>query len=153
MELGIVLEIIVLGAIAIELFALYNHSKFDHQIDEHILETDRNLEKYDVLIQILSDNMRKLDDHLIRLDEHMTRIDEHVSRYDEHLIRIDEHLSKYDVQMSRYDEHMSRYEQRLAEHMKRLDDILWKAYLQRFDDNARARDDNNIVNKSRDKQS
>ena len=72
----IVVELIVLGAIAIELYALYNHTKLDNRIDEHILDTDRNLEKHDVIIQVLSDNMTKLDEHLIRLDEHMSRLDD-----------------------------------------------------------------------------
>jgi hypothetical protein len=109
MEFGTIVELTVLVAIAIELFALYNHSKFDAQIDEHILDTDRSLEKYDVMIQVLSDNMSKLDEHLIRLDEHMTRNDEH---------------------MTRYDEHTTRYDKRLSEYMSRLDDLLWKSFFQ-----------------------
>ena len=47
LELGYILELLVLGAIAIELFALYNHNKMDSRIDEHILDTDRRLEKSD----------------------------------------------------------------------------------------------------------
>jgi chromosome segregation ATPase len=130
MEFGTIVELTVLVAIAIELFALYNHSKFDAQIDEHILDTDRSLEKYDVMIQVLSDNMSKLDEHLIRLDEHMTRNDEHMTRYDEHLIRLDEHMTRNDEHMTRYDEHTTRYDKRLSEYMSRLDDLLWKSFFQ-----------------------
>jgi chromosome segregation ATPase len=130
MELGTIVELIVLGAIAIELFALYNHSKFDAQIDEHILDTDRSLEKYDVMIQVLSDSMTKLNEHLIRLDEHMVRNGEQMTRYDEHLIRLDEHMTRYDEQMTRYDEHTTRYDRRLSEYMSRLDDLIWKSYFQ-----------------------
>ncbi len=74
------MEFIVLGAIAIELFALYNHTKIDHRIDEHILDTDRKLEKYDVMINVLSNNMSKLDEHMTRYDqslnEHMNKLDD-----------------------------------------------------------------------------
>ena len=48
-----ILELIVLGAIAIELYALYQHNKLDQRIDEHILDTDRKLEKTDKIIEIL----------------------------------------------------------------------------------------------------
>ncbi|MCK5626129.1 hypothetical protein KAI11_04665, partial [Candidatus Bathyarchaeota archaeon] len=90
-EFGTIMEFIVLGAIAIELFALYNHSKLDHRIDEHILDTDRKLEKYDVMINVLSNNMSKLDEHMIRYDEHMSKLDEHMNRYDQSL---NEHMNK-----------------------------------------------------------
>jgi division protein CdvB (Snf7/Vps24/ESCRT-III family) len=97
-------ELIVLGAITIELFSLYNHTKLDHRIDEHILDTDRKLEKTDVMIQILSNNMNKLDEHITRYDEHMNKLDEHITRYDEHMNKLDEHIN-------------------------RLDDIIWKYYI------------------------
>ena len=75
-EFVTIMEFIVIGAVAIELFALYNHSKLDHRIDEHILDTDRNLEKYDVMIQVLSNNMNKLDEHITQYDAHMNRLDD-----------------------------------------------------------------------------
>ncbi|MHC4244336.1 MAG: hypothetical protein ACYSU4_18175, partial [Planctomycetota bacterium] len=59
------------------------HTKLDHRIDEHILDTDRKLEKTDVMIQILSNNMNKLDEHITRYDEHMNKLDEHINRLDD----------------------------------------------------------------------
>ena len=105
-EFGTIMEFIVLGAIAIELVSLYLHSRFSHRIDQHILETDRNLKQYDVKIQVLSNDMSKLD-------EHINKFDEHITRYDEHINRVDDHMTRYD------------------EHINRLDDLLWKSYLLR----------------------
>ncbi len=112
-EFGTIMEFIVLGAIAIELVSLYLHSRFSHRIDQHILETDRNLKQYDVKIQVLSNDMSKLDERLIRLDEHINNVDDHLTRYDEHINRVDDHMTRYD------------------EHINRLDDLLWKSYLLR----------------------
>ena len=139
------MEFIVLGAIGIELFALYNHSKIDNRMDEHILDTELKLEKYDVLVQVLNSNISKLDEHLIlmrgyinNLDEHMNNLDEHMIRYDEHMIQysehmnnLDEHMIQYSEHMNNLDEHMRRYDKRLDEHVTRLDDLLWKFYTQR----------------------
>ena len=47
MEFASIVEILVLMAIAIELFALYSHSKLGNRIDEYILDTDRHLERSD----------------------------------------------------------------------------------------------------------
>ena len=117
-EFVTIMEFIVFGVIAIELYALYNHSKLVNRVDEHILDTDRKLESYGVRIQTLSNSMSKLDEHLIRLDEHMNKL--------------------YD-QMTRYDEHMTRFD----EHINRLDDLLWKSYIQRTEnvnDNQESKD-------------
>ena len=151
-EFGTIMEFIVLGAIAIELFALYNHSKIDNRIDEHILDTERKLEKYDVLVQVLNTNMGKLDDHLIRMGEYMNNLDKHMNNLGEHMIRydahmtqysvhmnnLDEHMRRYDAHMTQYsehmnnlDEHMRRYDRQLDEHVNRLDDLIWKSYTQR----------------------
>ena len=93
-EFVTIVEFIVLGAVAIELFALYNHSKLVHRIVEHILDTDRNLEKYDVTIQLLSNNMSKLDERMNKLDEHMARYDGHMNKLDEHINKLDDFLWK-----------------------------------------------------------
>ena len=109
-EFGTIMEFIVLGAIGIELFALYNHSKIDNRMDEHILDTELKLEKYDVLVQVLNSNISKLDEHLILMRGYINNLDEH---------------------MNNLDEHMRRYDKRLDEHVTRLDDLLWKFYTQR----------------------
>jgi hypothetical protein len=101
MELDTIIKLIVLGAIAIELYALYSHSKLDRRIDEHILETERNLDKYDVTIQVPNRNMKKLDEHLIKLDEHLIRYDKHMSQLDEHMTRLDNHLWNSYIQRSK----------------------------------------------------
>lgn len=62
-------EIIVLGAIAIELFTLYNHSKLDNRLDKHILNTDRNLEKNEVMMKTFCEKISNFDEHMTRLDD------------------------------------------------------------------------------------
>jgi len=47
LDLTEVLELIVLSAIVIELFALHNHAKIDRRIDEHLLDTEKHLEQSD----------------------------------------------------------------------------------------------------------
>ena len=41
MEFTSIVEILVLMAIGIEVFALYSHSKMSNRIDEHMLDVDR----------------------------------------------------------------------------------------------------------------
>ena len=103
MELGYVLELMVLGAIAIELFALYYHNRTDNRIDDHILETDRRLEKSDTMMKIMDDHIYRINDHIIRLDEHMNKVESHISVLDEHLIRHHEGLTRLDRQISMLD--------------------------------------------------
>jgi chromosome segregation ATPase len=130
-EFGTIMEFIVLGAIGIELFALYNHSKIDNRMDEHILDTERKLEKYDVLVQVLNNNISKLDEHLIRMSGYINNLDQHMNNLNEHMIRYDAHMTQYSEHMNNLDEHMIRYDGRLDEHVTRLDDLLWKFYTQR----------------------
>ncbi len=125
------MEFIVLGAIGIELFALYNHSKIDNRMDEHILDTELKLEKYDVLVQVLNNNISKLDEHLTRMSGYINNLDQHMNNLNEHMIRYDAHMTQYSEHMNNLDEHMIRYAGRLDEHVTRLDDLLWKSYIQR----------------------
>jgi len=68
-------EIFVLVAIGIEMFALYKHTKLENRMDEHIQNTC---------------------DHLLRSDKVMKALDEHINKFDEHLIRYDEHINRLD---------------------------------------------------------
>ena len=83
MEFGEILEIVVLFAIALELFALYGHTKLDHRIDEHIMETCENLARSE-------SSMSNLEGHMNMIDEHMSRLDERISKTAEHLADLDE---------------------------------------------------------------
>ena len=56
------IEVLVLGAIAIELLALYRHAEFDQRMDNHIRDTNERLEKTDQIISIL-------DKHILTFDE------------------------------------------------------------------------------------
>jgi peptidoglycan hydrolase CwlO-like protein len=105
-EFTTIMEFVIFGVIAIELYALYNHSKLVSRVNEHILDTDRVLESHSTTLLYVSNNMSKLDEHLIRLDEHMNKLYDHMTRYDEHMTRFDEHINK-------------------------LDDLLWKSYIQK----------------------
>ena len=87
MELGDIPELIVLVAIVVELVVLYNHTKFDKRIDEHITEADKNLSKSNGIMKIL-------DDHTVKFDEHISTTDDHIQKLDEHIARIDEHIQK-----------------------------------------------------------
>lgn len=94
LEIGTGIEIIVLFAIALELFALYNHTKLDNRIDEHILENTKNLTKSEVMMQNLSEYMMKVDEHLLKLDDHINRYDEHVVKLNEHINSLDDLIMK-----------------------------------------------------------
>jgi hypothetical protein len=99
-------EILVLFAIGIEVFALYKHGKLDSRMDEHIQKTYDRLLRSDEVMKVLDEHMSKFDEHLVRLDEHMNKVNDHITSLDEHLIRYDEH-------------------------MNRLDDLILKSYFQR----------------------
>ncbi|UCH02735.1 MAG: hypothetical protein JSV20_02820 [Candidatus Bathyarchaeota archaeon] len=86
------MEIIILGAIAIELFALYNHSKLDKRIDEHIKETNKSLTLSNGLMKMLDNHMIKFDEHMTKTDEHISQLDTHIARLDEHTIKLDNHM-------------------------------------------------------------
>ncbi len=136
MEFESIMELLVLGAIALELFALYNHTKIDNRIDEHILDTERKLEKYDVLVQVLNNNMSNLDEHLTRMGEQINNLDKHMNNLDEHMIRYDAHMTQYSNHINKLDDHMNRYDRSLDEHMNRLDDLLWKSSIQNIFSNT-----------------
>ncbi len=106
MDFVVTVEISVLVAISIELFALYKHMKLENRMDEHIQNTADRLLRSDELMQVLDAHMIKFDDHMIRLDEHMNKVNTYITTLNEHLIRYDEHVN-------------------------RLDDLIWKSYLQR----------------------
>jgi len=99
------LEIAVLIAIAIELFALYNHTKLDNRIDEHV---------------------QKTNDQLLRSGEIMKTLDGHIFKFNENMIRVDGHMEKINEYMEKMNAQLIRYD----EHMNRLDDIIWKSYFQ-----------------------
>ena len=99
-------EILVLVAIGIEVFALYKHAKLENRMEEHI---------------------QSISGHLLRSDEAMKVLDEHMNRYDEHMVRLDEHMNKLNEYIITLNEHLIRYD----EHMNRLDDLILKSYIQR----------------------
>ncbi len=108
--IGIV-EVLVLVAIGIEVFALFKHSKLENRMEEHIQTTC---------------------DRLLRSDEKMKVLDTHVSRFDEHLIRFDEHMNKLDEYITTLNEHLIRYD----EHMNRIDDLIWKSFSQKTESSS-----------------
>ena len=55
------LEIIVLAAIAIELYALHSHTKFDHRVDKHLQDTTSHLETSDKLMRSLDKQLTESD--------------------------------------------------------------------------------------------
>jgi hypothetical protein len=101
-----VVEILVLVAIGIEVFALYKHSQLENRMEEHIQNTCDHLIRSDELIKMTDEHMSKLDEHMIRLDEHMNTMSGYITTVNEHLIRYDEHVN-------------------------RLDDLIWKSYVQK----------------------
>lgn len=109
LEIEGLLETLVLIAIAIELYALYNHTKLDNRIDEHINETNIRLERSDEITKLMDDHMLRFDEHMIRLDEHMNNLNEYINRLSEQMVRYSEHIN-------------------------RLDDAIWKSY-ERFGKN------------------
>jgi hypothetical protein len=78
LEFGEILEIVVLVAIAIELFALYSHSRLDHRIDEHLMEDGEKLAKSESLMNMLDQHMSRLDEHMVRTDEWGSKLDEDI---------------------------------------------------------------------------
>lgn len=78
LEFGEILEIVVLVAIAIELFALYSHSRLDHRIDEHLMEDGEKLAKSESLMNMLDQHMSRLDEHMVRTDERVLKLDEDI---------------------------------------------------------------------------
>ena len=79
------IEILVLGAIAIELLALYRHTKFDQRIDNHIRDTNERLEKTDRIVGILDKHIMKFDDHIEKVDNHMQKVSKHMGRLEKDL--------------------------------------------------------------------
>jgi len=92
--IGIGIEIIVLFAIALELFALYRHSKLDSKMDKHILENTTNLRENEEIIQNLNTYMHKVDEHMLKLDDHINRYDKHVVILNEHINSLDDLIMK-----------------------------------------------------------
>ena len=115
-----ILEIIVLGAIAIELFSLYRHTKLENRIDEHILDANESFAK-------ANEMMTKVDVHMIRFDEHITRINEYMKGIDEHMIRFDEHLADTNTHLNNFHEIMTK----LDEHVHALLNEYLKEYTYR----------------------
>ena len=101
-----ILELIVIGAITIELFALYNHTKLSNRIDEHILENNETIANSNEM-------MKKLDEHMIRFDEHINGSNEHINGIDEHMIRFDEHLADTNTHLNNYHEMMVKLDDRI----------------------------------------
>jgi chromosome segregation ATPase len=119
-----ILEIIVLAAIAIELYALYSHTKFDHRVDEHLQDTASHLDRSDTLIQSLDAQLTVSDERMIRLDEHINVLDRRMDNFDDHLHQLDTHINDLDRQMGKLDEHLIRFD----EHINRLDDFILRMY-------------------------
>lgn len=103
MEAFDLLEVLVLGAIIIELLALYKHIKFDKRMDEHIRDTNERLEKSDRIIEIL--------------DEHILRFDEHIKKVDKKMFNTTKFMEKLEKEMVIY-----------SENINKLDDLIWKSY-------------------------
>jgi hypothetical protein len=76
-----ILELLVLGAIAVEFFALYRHAKMDERIDEHILHVNEHLESVEAMLRTVDHHMSRFDEHLIRFDEHNSKLDEHIVKH------------------------------------------------------------------------
>ncbi|UCD96684.1 MAG: hypothetical protein JSV35_01125 [Candidatus Bathyarchaeota archaeon] len=89
-----VVEILILIAIGIEVFALFKHSKLENKMEEHIQATCDRLLRADEKMKVLDTHVERFDEHLIRLDEHMSKLDEYISALNEHLIRYDERRTR-----------------------------------------------------------
>ena len=90
------IEILVLVAIGIEVFALYKHTKLENRMEEHIQNTCDRLLKTEELIKVFDEHVNKFDEHLVRLDERMKKVNEYMMTLNEHLIRYDEHINRLD---------------------------------------------------------
>ncbi|MBS7657109.1 MAG: hypothetical protein QXI71_02105 [Candidatus Bathyarchaeia archaeon] len=88
MNLNGYLEILVLAAISIELYALYNHTKLDKRMDKHINDTNVRLEESDRMIKVL-------DEHIIELNKHITRLDKQMNKMDERIDELNGQMIKY----------------------------------------------------------
>lgn len=76
-----ILEITVLCAIAVEIYALYIHGRLEHRLDEHVLETEQKLTKFDVHVSLLDERMNRLAEYLARLDELLKQLDSCIAAY------------------------------------------------------------------------
>jgi len=74
LDFVVTVEISVLVAIAIEVFALYKHVKLESRMDEHIQNTADLILRSDEVIKVLDEHMMKFDEHMVRLDEHVNRL-------------------------------------------------------------------------------
>ncbi|UCH37144.1 MAG: hypothetical protein JSV76_05500 [Candidatus Bathyarchaeota archaeon] len=101
-----ILELIVLGAIAIELYALYHHNKMDNRIDEHILDANESFAKANEIMTRVDEHMIRFDEHITRINEYMKGIDEHMIRFDEHLAYTNTHLNNFHNMMTKLDDHI-----------------------------------------------
>lgn len=70
-----ILEITVLCAISVEIYMLYVHGRLEHRLDEHVLETEQKLIKFDMHVSMLDERMNKLADYLARLDELLKQLE------------------------------------------------------------------------------
>jgi hypothetical protein len=68
------IEISVLVAIAIELFALYKHIKLENRMDEHIQNIADRLLRSNEIMKVLDEHMMKFDEYIPTLNDHLTRI-------------------------------------------------------------------------------
>ena len=68
------IEILVLVAIGIEVFALYKHTKLENRMEEHIQNTCDRLLRSEEVTKVMDEHMSKLDEHMVRLDEHMNKV-------------------------------------------------------------------------------
>ncbi|MBS7615285.1 hypothetical protein KEJ18_06115 [Candidatus Bathyarchaeota archaeon] len=86
------LEIFVLVAILIELYALYNHTKLDRRMDKHINDTNVRLEESDRMIKLL-------DEHIIKINKNITRLDKQISKIDECMHELSEQMIKHSEEL------------------------------------------------------
>ena len=113
MEFTEILEILVLTAIVIELFSLYNHHKLDNRIDAHLLESNECISKSNETTRILDEHMIRFDEHINKINEHMSRVDEHMVRFDEHINGIDEHMVRFNTNLNNINDLMIRLDEHI----------------------------------------
>jgi len=95
MNLNGYLEIFVLVAISIELYALYNHTKLDRRMDKHIKNNNMRLEESERMIRLL-------DEHIIKLNKHISRLDNRLDKMDERIDELCEQMIKYSEEMKAF---------------------------------------------------
>jgi len=88
LDFVVMIEISVLVAIAIELFALYKHIKLENRMDEHIQNIADRLLRSNEIMKVLDEHMMKFDEHMVKLDEHMNKVNEYITTLNDHLTRI-----------------------------------------------------------------